>query len=109
MQNVLPLVVMLPVMYLLLIRPQKKRVEQQRQLVNSLEEGAEVMTGSGVYGFVHAVEGEIVWLEVAEGVIIRVSKAAVSRVVPLAGSTDSTTIVPAGGENRPDDDSSEKG
>jgi preprotein translocase subunit YajC len=112
MSNILPLVIMLPLMYVLLIRPQKKRVEQQRQLVNSVAEGAEVMTASGIYGFVHAVEDDLVWLEIAEGVIIRVSKQAIAKVTPVAAGAIDTeaTDVPAGGEPPTDDsDNSEKG
>lgn len=113
MANILPLVIMLPLMYVLLIRPQKKRVEQQRQLVNSVAEGAEVMTASGIYGFVHAVEDDIIWLEISEGVIIRVSKQAISKVTPVAAGAQVDEL-PAGGEARTDDtddlgDNSEKG
>ncbi len=113
MANILPLVIMLPLMYVLLIRPQKKRVEQQRQLVNSVAEGAEVMTAAGIYGFVHAVEDDIIWLEISEGVIIRVSKSAIGKVTPAAAGA-ATGDVPAGGEARTDDpdnlgDNSEKG
>jgi preprotein translocase subunit YajC len=113
MANILPLVIMLPLMYVLLIRPQKKRADQQRQLVNSVAEGAEVMTASGIYGFVHAVEDDIIWLEISEGVIIRVSKQAIGKVTPVAAG-EAVNELPAGGEPRtdnPDDlgDNSEKG
>jgi preprotein translocase subunit YajC len=113
MQNILPLVIMLPLMYVLLIRPQKKRVEQQRQLVNSVAEGAEVMTASGIYGFVHAVEDDIIWLEISEGVIIRVSKQAITKVTPVAAG-EAVDELPAGSDPRTDGpdnlgDNSEKG
>jgi preprotein translocase subunit YajC len=113
MANILPLVIMLPLMYVLLIRPQKKRADQQRQLVNSVAEGAEVMTASGIYGFVHAVEDDIIWLEISDGVIIRVSKQAIGKVTPAAAGSE-VDDVPAGGEPRTDDpdnlgDNSEKG
>jgi preprotein translocase subunit YajC len=113
MANILPLVIMLPLMYVLLIRPQKKRVEQQRQLVNSVAEGAEVVTASGIYGFVHAVEDDIIWLEISDGVIIRVSKQAIGKVTPAAAGSEASDV-PAGGEPRTDEtddlgDNSEKG
>ena len=111
MAQVLPLIIMLPLMYVLLIRPQKKRVEQQRQMLTTITEGAEVMTASGVYGFVHAVENDIIWVEIAEGVIIRVSKQAIGKVIPVAAGLEATTDVTLGGEPRTDEhgDTSEKG
>ena len=78
----------LPVaLYFLMIRPQKKRMQQQQQLTRSIGEGDEVMTTSGVYGFVTAMEDDIVWLEIAEGVDIRIARSAVAkRVTPTATS-----------------------
>ena len=48
----------LPVlMYFLLIRPQQKRAKEQKELLSAVEEGDEVMTTGGLYGYVNAVEG----------------------------------------------------
>jgi len=88
----------LPVaLYFLMIRPQKKRMQAQQQLTRSIGEGDEVMTTSGIYGFVTAIEDDIVWLEVAEGVDIRISRAAVTkRVTPSATEvTESSPDEPA--------------
>ena len=116
MSNILPLVIMLPLMYLLLIRPQKKRVEMQRRLVNSLTEGSEVITASGLYGFVHAVEDDVVWLEISEGVIVRISKQAIGKVTAPAVGADVVDALPAADHAVDDDqatpdpsDHSEKG
>ena len=78
----------LPVaLYFLMIRPQKKRMQQQQQLTKSIGEGDEVLTTSGVYGYVTAIEDDIVWLEIAEGVDIRITRSAVAkRVTPSAAA-----------------------
>lgn len=68
-------------MYFLMIRPQRRRMREQAELQRALGEGDEVMTSSGVYGFVTAIDGDVVWLEIAEGVEIRVARAAVTRIV----------------------------
>jgi preprotein translocase subunit YajC len=70
--------------YFLMIRPQKKRLQAQQALTKSIGEGDEIVTTSGVYGFVTAVEGDIVWLEIAEGIDIRISRAAISKRVTAA-------------------------
>ena len=73
----------LPVlMYFLLIRPQQKRAKEQKELLSAVEEGDEVMTTGGLYGYVNAVEGETIWLEIAENVEIRIAKAAVLEADP---------------------------
>src|SRR6476646_6826394 len=77
----LPFVLIAVAMYFLLIRPQRRRMQEQRALANAVEEGDEVMTTAGLYGFVTAIEDDVIWLEIAEGVDIRIARAAVSRRV----------------------------
>jgi preprotein translocase subunit YajC len=73
-------------MYFLMIRPQQRRQRELQQLQSSLGPGAVVMTSSGIYGTVTGVDEEeqILDLEVAEGVNIRVARAAVARVIAPA-------------------------
>jgi preprotein translocase subunit YajC len=91
MQQLLLPILMFGALYFLMLRPQKKKAEAQRQLLNNLKEGTEVMTTSGIYGFVTAVDGDIVWLEIASGVDVRVVKAAISRVIDAPASSDTDT------------------
>jgi len=85
----------LPVlMYFLLIRPQQRRVKEQRSLLSAVAEGDEVMTTSGIYGYVNAIEDDTIWLDIAEGVEIRISKAAVARRIPAAEVADTPPTSP---------------
>jgi preprotein translocase subunit YajC len=86
----LPFVLIAVAMYFLLIRPQRRRMQEQKALASAVQEGDEVMTTAGVYGFVTAIEDDIIWLEIAEGVDIRVARAAVSRRVMAPGDTGAT-------------------
>jgi preprotein translocase subunit YajC len=89
----------LPVlMYFLLIRPQQKRAKEQKELLSAVEEGDEIMTTGGLYGYVNAVEGETIWLEIAENVEIRIAKAAVLKRIPL-GTDDDADATPAAGSS----------
>jgi preprotein translocase subunit YajC len=73
----------LPVlMYFLLIRPQQKRAKEQRDLLAAVQEGDEIMTTGGIYGYVNAVEDDTIWLEIAENVEIRIAKGAVLKRIP---------------------------
>ena len=49
------IVVMLLLMWLLLVRPQRKRQVEQAELLGSLEIGDEIVTAGGLYGYVEAV------------------------------------------------------
>ncbi len=86
-------------MYFLLIRPQRRRQREQAAMQSSIDVGDEVMTTSGLYGFITGFDGDIVWLEIDDNVQIRVARAAVQRKVDTA----------AGETAVPSDDGSGKG
>jgi preprotein translocase subunit YajC len=71
-------------MYFLMIRPQRRRQKATATLQRSVEVGDEIMTTSGVYGFVTGFDGDIAWLEVDDNVQIRVARAAIQRRVDTA-------------------------
>lgn len=67
------------IFYFMLIRPQKKRMSEHRQLVESIQLGDTVVTMSGLYGTVTAIRDEDVELEIAAGTTVRFLKNAVGR------------------------------
>ena len=77
----LPLIVIMLLMYMVLIRPQQKRVKEQQALVRSLAAGDEVLLNSGIHGVVKEVEEEsgVIWLEVAQDLELKVLRTAVER------------------------------
>lgn len=79
--SILPLILLVVVFYFLLIRPQRKRQQEAVQMQNSLAPGARVMTTTGLFATVVAVDDEDVILEVAPGIETRWVKAAIGRVV----------------------------
>jgi preprotein translocase subunit YajC len=70
---------MVAIFYFLLIRPQQRRVRQQRELVNNLHVGDEVITIGGMFGTVRNMNDDEVTLEVSPGTEIRIVKSAVAR------------------------------
>ena len=75
----LPLLLMLAVFYFLLIRPQQRRARAQRDLVQSLDVGDEVVTIGGIHGIIAEVDDETVMIDVGGGTRIRFIKQAVAR------------------------------
>ena len=76
----LPIILMFGVLYMVMIRPQQKRAKEHRALVESIAAGDEVVTSAGIFGVVSEVEGEVMWLEVAKGLELKVLKGTVDRL-----------------------------
>jgi preprotein translocase subunit YajC len=83
------ILLMVPVaLYLLMIRPQRKRMRETAALQSSLGVGDEIVTNSGLYGFITAVENDVFWVEVDDDVQIRIARAAIQgRVSAVSGSS----------------------
>jgi len=78
---VVPLLLILPIFWFLIIRPQQKKVKEHREMLSKLKKNDEVITGGGIYGRVVALADDVVTVEVAPNVRIRVSRAQISRSV----------------------------
>jgi preprotein translocase subunit YajC len=79
--TLLPIVLIGAVFYLLIMRPARTRQRKQMELMSSLEPGAQVMTTAGVYGTVVSMDEDDARIEIAPGVVIRVVKAAIGKVI----------------------------
>ena len=76
-------IIFLPLMFLALwaivILPQQRRMRAHRALVSVLDVGDEVMTTSGILGTIVELDDEVLHLEVAPGVTLRIVRAAIAR------------------------------
>lgn len=79
--NLLTFALIAGAMYMLVIRPQRKRARAVVAAQAAIEAGREVILTSGIYGTVLHVDTDRVGLEIAPGVTISVARAAVARVV----------------------------
>jgi len=74
------------VLYFLLIRPQRRRAQQQAALQRSLELGDEVVTFAGFIGTIRRFDGDTLTLELAPGVDVRVLRGAIRNKVRPPGA-----------------------
>jgi len=81
MQPLLALVLMFGLMWVVLIRPQQRRLRAHQSVVASLRPGDEIITAGGMYGTIQEIDDDSMILEVAPGVELRVLRAAVSQRV----------------------------
>ena len=80
MEQLLFIGFMIAVFYFLLIRPQQKRAKKHKEMVTQLSAGDQVITNSGIFGKISAIDDTSVTLEVAKGTRIRVLKSFVGGI-----------------------------
>ena len=79
-----PLIFIFIIMYFVMIRPQKKRQEQQKKLIASLKTGDRVVTNAGIHGLISNVKETTVLVKVADNVKIEIDKSAITNVLKEA-------------------------
>ncbi len=82
LMSLIPLVAIFVVMYFLSIRPQQKKMQEHRKLLEALKIGDEVVLSSGFLGQVVELRDTIVVLEIANGVKVRVMRQQINQVNP---------------------------
>jgi preprotein translocase subunit YajC len=80
--SMLPLVLMFVVLYFVMIRPQMKRQNEHKAMIEALAKGDEVVTAGGMLGQVTKLGETFVHVEVASGVELQVQRSAVTQVLP---------------------------
>jgi preprotein translocase subunit YajC len=76
--------------WLVFVRPQKKRQSQQQQMLNELHEGDEVLTAGGIYGTITHVDedDDRITLEIAPGLEVEVARRAIAGITQEPDEAD---------------------
>ena len=77
--NVLLWVAIIGVFYFFMIRPQQKKQKDQKNFVENLKKGDNVVTVGGLHGRVASVDGPTITLEVDRGVKMTFEKSSIAR------------------------------
>ncbi len=79
--NLLMLALLFSIFYFILIRPQQKRLKAHRTMLEALAKGDRVITNGGLIGVIVKFEGDnVVVIEIAQGVRVRIAKNSISEV-----------------------------
>jgi preprotein translocase subunit YajC len=81
-------VLMLGAIYLLLWRPQQRRMAAVRRLQGEIQEGDEVLTTSGIYGKIVRLGDSDADLEIAPDTVIHVARGAIGQKLDPEGAHD---------------------
>ena len=86
----LPLLLLIPLMYFVMIRPQQKRQKQWQQMLGSLKAGDRVTTSGGIRGIILSIKDDVMIIRVApDNLKLEIAKTAIASVTTQESSSDS--------------------
>lgn len=88
------------VVWLLMVRPQRRRRQAQEAMIDSLQPGDEVLTAGGLFAHVVRVFEDEVTVELSPGVEARIAKRAVAAVIPREENADEQAVSEPSGAAR---------
>ena len=73
-----PMIMMFAIFYFILIRPQQKKQKEARKMLDELKEGDNVVTLSGIHGSIKKIKDDIVMLQIADNVKIKINRTSIA-------------------------------
>jgi preprotein translocase subunit YajC len=77
------IVALFVLLYLLVLRPQRRRTTEQLQMQDTLEVGDEVITAGGIRGKIRQLDEEVLKVEIAPDVVVSVDRRAIAATVSV--------------------------
>jgi len=78
------IVVLFVLLYLLILRPQRRRTSDQLRMQDTLQVGDEVITAGGIRGEVRQLDEDVLKVEIAPDIVVRVDRRAIAGIVAEA-------------------------
>jgi preprotein translocase subunit YajC len=75
------IVALFALLWLFVLRPQRRRSTEQLQMQDRLRVGDEVITAGGIRGYVRQLDEEVLKVEIAPEVVVRLDRRAVAALV----------------------------
>ena len=74
MSGFLPLIIIMALLWLVLLRPQQRKMKVRRAMLSKLDVGDEVITSGGLYCRIASFDEQTVFVDVADGVRIKITR-----------------------------------
>jgi preprotein translocase subunit YajC len=81
MEPLIFIAVMVGLIWLLVIRPQRRRTTEHSAMISTLSVGDEIVTAGGMYGRITRMDDEVLTVEIAPAITVRVARAAITGVM----------------------------
>jgi len=79
--NIMPFILIFAIMYLLVIRPQQRRLKSHKEMIGAVRRGDTVVTSGGIIGKVtKVVDDAEVELQIADNVRVRAARSMIAEV-----------------------------
>ena len=86
----LPILLIIPVLYFVMIRPQQKRQKQWQAMLAAIKAGDRVTTAGGIRGIILSIKDDVIVIKVApDGIKLEVAKNAIASVTTQDGLSGS--------------------
>ena len=79
-QAFIPIILMFAIFYFLLIRPQQKKAKDHRTLLATIKKGDKVVSSGGLHGVVTGITDDIVTMEIAPKVRVKISRGSIAGI-----------------------------
>ena len=88
MSFLIVMVLLLVVLYVVMIRPQRKRQQVQHSMIETAGVGDDVLTSGGIYGTITQAEGDDLVVEIADGLSVHMTRRGIAAVLPPEDEED---------------------
>ncbi|MDZ8117134.1 preprotein translocase subunit YajC [Pontiella agarivorans] len=75
------MVILFAIMYFMMIRPQKRREKERKEMINSVKSGARVLLTSGIIGEVINVKENTLIIKISDNTKVECVRAAISQIL----------------------------
>ncbi len=82
MSFLIVMVLLLVVMYVLMIRPQRQRQHALQTMIDRAGVGDDILTSGGIYGTITEIEDDDVVVEIADGLTVHMTRRGIAAVLP---------------------------
>ena len=101
MEPLIFIAAMIGLMWLLVIRPQRRRAGEHTRMISKLSVDDEIVTAGGVYGRITRMDGDVLTVEIAPEVSVRVARGAITGVIgPEVEQEDEGAEQPVASDDR---------
>ena len=92
--QILPMILIFVVFYFMLIRPQRKKDKEAKEMLKNLKHGDRICTIGGIYGTIVRIKDDVLTIEVGEAKTqMMIARWAVRNVEQLTVTNDSETLI----------------
>ena len=82
MEFLIVMALVLVVLYVVTIRPQRQRQATQQRMIESAGVGDDVLTSGGIYGTITEAEADDIVVEIADGLNVHMTRRGIAAVLP---------------------------